>query len=168
MKKIHTAVAGLFAATALAVAAVSYAQPAGGMGPGFGPGMGMGMGHGHGPMGGGDPAAMVDTHLASLKTLLKINTSQEPAWQAFVTAAKAQAAGMQALHAQMQAGTATTAPERMAQHAAAMQQRSAGMATMSTAFSTLYAALTPEQKAIADQHAGQMAQRGMGRGRHAG
>ena len=74
---------------------------------------------------------------------------------------------MQAMRAQMQQETGT-APERMAQHAAAMQQRAAGMATMSTAFSALYAVLTPEQKAIADQDLGMMGHHGMRFGRRAG
>ena len=74
---------------------------------------------------------------------------------------------MQAMHAQMQEG-AGTAPERMAQHTAAMQQRAAGMATMTNAFSALYAVLTPEQKAIADQNVGMMGHRGMRFGPRAG
>ena len=64
---------------------------------------------------------------------------------------------MQAMRAQMQQD-AGTAPERMAQRATAMQQRAAGMATMTNAFGALYAVLTPEQKAIADQNVGMMGQ----------
>jgi protein CpxP len=165
MKKIHTVVAGVVAGVALAVAAVAYAQPSGGMGHGSGPGMGMG--HGHGPMAGGDPSVMVDSHLGDLKAQLKITPAQEAAWQTFTAAAKQQAAGMQAMHAQMQQDSGT-APERMAQRATAMQQRGAAMATMSNAFGSLYATLTPEQKAIADKNFGKMGNRGMGFGRHAG
>jgi Spy/CpxP family protein refolding chaperone len=165
MKRNHSLIAGVVAGVALAVAAATYAQPYGGMGQGYGPGMGMG--HGHGPMAGVDPAAMVDARLNDLKTQLKINTSQEAAWQAYATQAKAQAASMQALRAQMQQD-AGTAPERMAQRTAAMQQRAAGMATMTNAFGSLYAVLTPEQKAIADQYVGLGGHRGMGFGRRAG
>ena len=71
-----------------------------------------------------------------------------------------QAASMQAMRAQMQA-SAGTAPEQMGQRATAMQQRAAGMATIANAFSALYAVLTPEQKAIADQHVGTMGHGGM-------
>lgn len=163
MNKIHTVLAGAIAGVTLAIATVTFAQPFGGMGHG----PGMGMGQGQGPIAGVDPSVMVDSHLADLKAQLKIATAQEPAWQAFTTAAKQQAAGMQAMHVQMQQSTGT-APERMAQHAAMMQQRGAAMATMSTAFSSLYAVLTPEQKAVADQHAGMMSQRGMRHGMHAG
>ena len=166
MKKIHTVMAGLIAGVSLAVATASFAQPfGGGMGHG---GPGMGMGPGHGPMAAGDPAAMVDARLAAMKTQLQITAAQEAAWAAFAAAARQQATAMQALHTQMQQGTGT-APERMAQRAAAMQQRSAGMAAMSTVFASLYAVLTPEQKAFVDQHAGRFAgERGMGMGRHAG
>ena len=156
MTRTHTLIAGLVAGVALAVAAATYAQPYGGMGHGFGPGMGMG----HGPMAGVDPAAMADSHLSNLKAQLRINTSQEAAWQAFATQAKAQAASMQAMRAQMQQD-AGTAPERMAQRTTAMQQRAAGMATMTNAFGALYAVLTPEQKAIADQNGGMMGHHGM-------
>jgi len=62
---------------------------------------------------------------------------------------------------------AGTAPERMAQRTTAMQLRAAGMATMTNAFGALYAVLSPEQKAIADQNVGMMGHRGMGFGRRA-
>jgi periplasmic protein CpxP/Spy len=158
MKKMHTVVAGVVTGVALAVATVTIAQPFGGMGHGFGPGMGMGPGHG--PMAGVDPSVMVDSHLNDLKAQLKITAAQDAAWQTFTAAAKQQAAGMQAMRAQMQQDSGT-APERMAQHATAMQQHGAAMATMTNAFSSLYAVLTPEQKAIADQNFGMMGHRGM-------
>ena len=164
MTRTQSLIAGLVARLTLAVAATTYAKPYGGMGQGFGPGMGMG--HGHGPMAGVDPAAMADSHLSDLKAQLKINPSQEAAWQAFATQAKAQTASMQAMRAQMQQDTGT-APERMAQRTTAMQQRAAGMATMTNAFGALYAVLTPEQKTIADQNVGMMGHRGMGSGRRA-
>ena len=178
MKKIPTIVAGV----ALAVAAVAFAQPFGGMGPGFGPGMGSGYGHGmgmgpgagpgmgwgHGPGAGFDPAVMVDSRLSNLKAQLQITAAQEPAWQAFTAAARQQVADMQAIHNQMQQQGAGTAPERLALHSAIMQQRSAAMATMSTAFNALYAVLTPEQKTLADQQHGMMGSRGMGFGPRGG
>ena len=118
-------------------------------------------------MAGVDPAAMAESHLADLKAQLKITSAQEAAWQTFTAQAKQQAASMQAMRAQMQDGTGT-APERMGQRATAMQQRAAGMATMTNAFSALYAVLTPEQKAIADQNVGMMGGRGMRHGPRAG
>jgi len=126
----------------------------------------MGMGPGHGPMAAVDPATMVDSHLSYMKTQLKITTDQESAWQAFATAAKQQAAGMQALHTQMW-DTTGIAPDRMALHAQAMQQCATSMAAMTDAFKALYAVLTPEQQAIADQNFGMACHRGMPFGRGA-
>lgn len=161
MNRIYAVAAGLVAGVALAVAAVTYAQPFSDMGPGFAHGMGMGPGHGR--MAGVDPTTFVDSRLADLKTQLNITTTQESAWQAFADAAKQQATGMQAMRVQMQAESGT-APERMAQRASAMQQRAEGMTTMSKALDGLYAVLTPEQKTIADHHFGTMGPHG----RHSG
>lgn len=170
MKKIHTVVAGVVAGVVLAVAAATYAQPFGGMGSGFGPGFGqgmrMGMGPGHGPITAADAAALIDARLGEFKAQLNITSSQEAAWQAFTAAAKQQAEGMQALRTQMQQATGT-ASDFMVQRAQVMQQRAAGMTTMTNAFNALYAVLTPEQKAIADQHFG-MGFRGRGFGGRAG
>lgn len=180
MKTNFKLVAGIVAGVALAVAAASYAQPYGGMGPGaggamgmmgqgFGPAMGMhmGMGPGHGPMAGGDAAALMASRLGELKTQLKISAAQEGAWQAYVEQAKPLSAGMLASH-QQPPQNAATAPERMAQHAAAMQQRSTAMVAMSNSFNALYAVLTPEQKTIADQGFGMMGRHGMHFGQRAG
>jgi periplasmic protein CpxP/Spy len=164
MKKLSSVVTGVVAGVALAVAAVTYAQPFGGMGPGFGPGMGMGPGHG--PMAGVDPAAIADSRLSDMKTLLKITPEQETAWAAFAATAKQQAVSMQAARAQMW-DSAGTAPDRMAARTQVMQQRTAGMATMTTALNALYAVLTPEQKATADQNFGMAGHRGMGFARRA-
>jgi hypothetical protein len=71
------------------------------------------------------------------------------------------------MRAQMNQGAAT-APERMAQQTAMMQQRSTAMAARNSAFSTLYGVLTPEQKAVADKNFGQMGRHGMRFGQQAG
>jgi len=171
MKKLSSVVVGVAAGVALAFAAVTYAQPYGGMGPGYGPGMGYGhgpgMGYGHGPMTDADRAAMVDSRLANQKAALGITAAQEAAWQAFAAKAKEQAASMQAARAQL-GDPATAAPDRMAQRAQMMQQRAAGMAAMSNALDALYDVLTAEQKAIADQSFGMAGHRGKPYGRRAG
>jgi hypothetical protein len=102
-----------------------------------------------------------------MKAQLQITAAQEPAWQAFTAARKQQAAAMQAMHAQMQQD-AGNAADRMAQHSAAMQQQGAAMANVSNAFKTLYATLSPEQKAVADQGFGKMGHRGKGGGHRHG
>jgi periplasmic protein CpxP/Spy len=172
MKRTLAVVVGI---AGVALAAIASAQPFG-MGPGAGPrfgaggpgfGPGMGMRAGHGPMVGVDSAAAIDARMSDLKTQLKITPEQEAAWQTFSAAAKQQAAGMQALREQMHSA-AGTASERMTEHTQAMQQRSAAMTATANAFNALYAVLTPEQKAIADQRHGPMAHRGMPFGGRAG
>ena len=171
MKKITTAVRIAVGAAALAVAAVATAQPCGGMGAGFGPGMGMrggpGMGPGYGAHGPVDHAAVADGRLAYLKSALKITPAQESAWEAFAATSKAQAGSMDAMREKMWQGGAS-APERAAARAEAMQQRATAMAAASKAIGGLYAVLTPEQKAIADQNLGQGGPYAMRFGRRAG
>lgn len=162
------------------------AQGAGPMGGGYGPGMmggGPRGGYGPGMMGGGprggfgpgmagaqgNPAANAAARLAFLQTELGITADQESAWQAYAKQVKQQAESMQALRAQAPAA-AQSAPERINQRAAFAKQRAAHMEAMSAAVKDLYAVLTPEQKAVADQHFGgarmsQFNQRGYGRGR---
>ena len=121
-------------------------------GQGYGPGAGRG---GMGPAMWSNPAAGIEGHLAALKVELKITPDQDKAWQAFTGKAKAQAETMPARRAQMFAQMSATnqsAPDRLAQRTEFAKQRIAGMETMTAAVKDLYAALTPEQKAIADQH----------------
>ena len=54
----------------------------------------------------------------------------------------------------MAAGAQAAPPDRMIQRAELMKQRTASMEAMGTALKDLYAVLTPEQKAVADQHFG--------------
>ena len=132
-------------------------------GPGYG---GMGWGGGHmGGYGGGygmGPQAMfnaysgnADEALAALKSDLGITAKQDSAWQAFTKNARQQDENRQAWFARMQqARSAGSAPELLAQRAQFTKQRQAEMDANVAALKTLYAALTPEQKAIADQRFG--------------
>jgi len=149
----------------LAAAAVS-AHPSGyGMGSGMMGGYGQGYGMGPGMMGGYGPGygmgqqAMFNAHsgnadegLAALKSELGITAKQDPAWQAFVNNAKQQNESRQAWFAKMhEARSAGSAPELLAQQTELMKQRQSEMETSTAALKNLYATLTPEQKAIADQ-----------------
>ena len=147
----------------------------GGMGPGMmggdpghGPRAGYGPGAGRGGMGHGmwsNPAAAAEGYLAALKVELKITPDQDQAWQAFAARAKTRAEAMPARRAQMIAQMSAanqSAPDRLAQRTEFAKQRIADMETMTAAVKELYAALTPEQKAIADQH---LARGPMGGGR---
>ncbi len=143
----------------LGAAVVSAHSHGWGGGPGYGMGHGMhgGMGPGYG-MGRGMSGAYpgtVEDRLEALKSELSITATQEPAWQAFVDNAKQQVESRQAWFNKMhEAGAAASAPERLEQQTEMMKQRQAHLESSATALKNLYAALTPEQKAIADQRFG--------------
>ena len=135
----------------------------GGYGPGYGMGPGWGMrGYGGGPGYGMGPQAMfggnygnVDDSLVTLKEQLGITAKQDGAWQAFAKNAKQQSENRQAWFAKMQqARSAGSAPEFLAQQTEFMKQRQTELEANAAALKNLYAALTPEQKAIADQSFG--------------
>ncbi|MBE0613639.1 MAG: Spy/CpxP family protein refolding chaperone [Burkholderiales bacterium] len=146
--------------------------PGNGMGPGmmggYGPGPGYGMGWGGGHMGGYGPgygmgpqamfnayAGNTDEGLDALKSELAITEKQDSAWQAFAKNAKKQSENRQAWFAKMrEARSAGSAPELLEQRTELMKQRQAEMEANAKALKDLYAALTPEQKAIADQRFG--------------
>lgn len=161
MKSSRKIIAGLLVAAGLAATgAIAYAHPEG-FGRGWGGcaygGAGPGT-MGYGPMGpgmmaGSGPAAHLDARLAYLKTELKLAPNQESAWQAYAQQARQQAESMQALPAQP-AAAAQSAPELLNQRAEFAKQRAADMESMSVAVKNLYAALTPEQKTIADRYFG--------------
>ena len=126
-----------------------------GYGPGAGMGpMGYGPGRGMGPQSYGNPAAAADARLAYLKSELKITSGQETAWKAFADQAKQQAEAMQAWMTTVQGSTQATAPERLELRNQIMKKRQEQMEKSTAALKDLYAALTPEQKTIADQRFG--------------
>lgn len=142
-----------------------------GQGPGYGAGMGPGMGHmgrgtmgpGMGPQAWGNPSAMADARNAYFKSELKITPAQESAWQAYADQTKQQVEAMQALRSSVQGSAQATAPERLEQRNQVMKQRQEQMEKATAAFKQLYAVLSPEQKALADQRIGygMMGGRGM-------
>ena len=181
------AVLGLALGAAFAGTTV-HAQPYGwgmhggmgyGMGRGMGPGMGMGMGpgacmaeaacpgmgpgYGRGPGASGAPGAFLENRLSGLKSELKITPAQEGAWGAYADEAKKQADAMGKLHETMRGSTAATLPERMELRNQMWKQREARTEAMTQKTKDLYAALTPEQKSIADRRMGGMGP-GMGGG----
>lgn len=141
--------------------------PGGGAGPmGHGPmgrGMGQGMGQGTGPQGNFNPSAMADARSAYFKSELKITPAQESAWKAFADQRKQQVETMLALRATVQGGAKATAPERLDLRNQTAKKRQEQMEKMTAAFKDLYAVLTTEQKALADQRIGfgMMGGRGM-------
>lgn len=160
---------GIGAALSLGLgAAVVNAHPYGyGPGWGMGGGMGSGMGGGWGPgsmgghgmgmggrgMGMANPTAAIEGRLAYQKAQLKITPAQENAWQAYANVARKQAEAMQNSRNTVLASPPATAAERLELHNKIMKDRLAQFEATNAAFKTLYAQLTPEQRAIADDRA---------------
>ena len=190
MKRVTKIAIGAVTVLTLGLTTVAVTAHAHGYGPGWGMGMGQGygpgygpgagMGRGMGPMGQGpqdygrmmqgmgpqafaNPGAFAESRLAGLKAQLNITAAQEPAWNAFAGQAKQQAEAMQKLMSSAQGSAQASAPERIEQQAQFMKQRQEQMEKGAAAFKELYAVLSPEQKALADQGfgPGMMGGRGM-------
>jgi hypothetical protein len=179
MKRVTKIALGVGTALTFGLAAaVVNAHPYGygpgrgmGPGPGYGPGAGMGRGMGpmaYGPMGMwsmgygpmrqgvgpqafANPSAFAESRLAGFKAELKITADQESAWKVFADQTKQQAEAMQKLMTSAQGSAQATAPERIEQRNQIMKQWQAQMENGTAAFKDLYAVLSPEQKALADQ-----------------
>jgi Spy/CpxP family protein refolding chaperone len=91
-------------------------------------------------------------HLDKLKADLKIQPSQEGAWQAYAQKVKEKGEKMKALHQQAHANANLTLPERLDQQISFMKQREANMEEMAVTLKALYATLTPEQRVVMDKH----------------
>lgn len=120
---------------------------------GHGP-MPHGMAHGMGPRGAFNPRAMADARMAYLKSELNITPAQETSWKAFADQRKQQVEAMLALRASVQGSAQATAPERLELRSQMMKKRQEQMEKTAAAFRQLYAVLTPEQKALANQRVG--------------
>ncbi|HEV7821515.1 MAG TPA: Spy/CpxP family protein refolding chaperone [Burkholderiales bacterium] len=171
-------IASMIAAAALAASgSLVHAQPqksateSGARADGPGERHGMRGGHQrHGQF--SNPAARVEGYLAALKVELKITPAQEKAWQTFADKTRKQAEARSAQRAKFKGSKPAdnvSAPERMAQRTAFMKQAVASMEARTAAVTELYAALTPEQKALADKqfargHGGRFHRGGHGHG----
>ena len=110
---------------------------------------------GRGPgMMGGQPrlGALVGGRLAYLKAELGITEAQTEAWNGYAAAVEARIEGMQAIHTSMwetlQQGTAL---ERMDARIASMESMLDAMKALKPATEALYAALSDDQKKLADE-----------------
>jgi len=144
-------------ATTLALGAAASAVQA------HGASSGAAHGRGH-----GDPVAAADQGLARLKSDLKITAAQETAWNAYAEQIKQHAGEMQALHSTMQnsasGNTRPTAPERAERQAQFAKQQQEYLERLAVLTKDLYAALTPEQRTLADQRLGGGRRFAMGHG----
>lgn len=124
------------------------------MGPGYGMGYGNGPGYRGGPQGRiGGYAGTQD--LAGLKSELGITAKQEPVWKAFVDRTQREDEHRQAWFEQMrEARAAGSLPELLAQRNEIAKQHQADREATTASLKNLYAALTPEQKAVAEERLG--------------
>ncbi|MCX7173226.1 MAG: Spy/CpxP family protein refolding chaperone [Proteobacteria bacterium] len=159
MTSTRKIIVGIATVLSLGMAAAVHAQT-----PGSGPGMGpMGVPGARGPGGNFDPAAMLDARMTYLKSALKITAAQEPAWNDYTAAVKAQLDAMKAARTAAAQSATLPAPQRMLQHLDLMQQHLVSMRSFVTQdVQKLYSALTPEQQAVADKLLGKP-HRGFGR-----
>ncbi|MFP5517847.1 MAG: Spy/CpxP family protein refolding chaperone [Alphaproteobacteria bacterium] len=132
------------------------------MGPGMmGPGMMeqmmpmmrqmmMGQQGGMGAM--GLPFERVEGRIAFLKAELEITDAQAPQWNAFADTLRSNAKAHQAMHEQMTKGGLPSAwPERLAAQQKALSTRLDAVKALEAAAKPLYAALSDDQKKVADQ-----------------
>jgi hypothetical protein len=96
----------------------------------------------------------IDTRLASLHEALRINEAQEAVWTRYAEAysRSASSTGMDVMGSMrpMSAMRVTPLPERLHHHEAMMSTHLASLRDLRTALDPLYAALSAEQKVIAD------------------
>ena len=112
----------------------------------------------NGGMGGmGGPMAMmhsrhVEGRIAFLKTELKITDLQAQQWNAFADVLRQNATAMMTMReTMMQGGTTASAPEQAERRVKLMSARLETMKAIAAAETALYAALSDEQKKIADE-----------------
>jgi len=121
------------------------------------------------------PVDRVEARLAYLKTALKITAAQETQWNAFAEVRRKQARDaaqrreqFRAKRAERQKGTRPTAVERMERRQARLAIVSARLNETLAATKPLYAALSPEQRKIADEVLAPRGPRGRGGPGHRG
>jgi hypothetical protein len=115
------------------------------------------MGGGHGGFICGKMTAHIEGRLAFLKTELKITPEQEPLWNAYADAVRANAktigercTAMMGMRGQ-DGGKTTNLPERLDAQEQFMMGRLDALRAVGKTLKPLYAALSDEQKQLADQ-----------------
>ena len=110
-----------------------------------------------GAMMGGMPMTHVEGRLAFLKTELKITAAQEPQWSKFADAFRAVGRTTKSMEGRMmQGGAGATAPDLLARQERQLTARLDAVRTIKATFDPLYAALSGEQKKVADELMGHM------------
>ncbi len=97
-------------------------------------------------------AAQVERRIAGLQRRLKITPEQQPQWDAFAAVMRQNAARIETLQRERADKVATmNAPDDMRSYADVARAHADDLQRLAAAFDTLYAAMTPEQKAAADR-----------------
>ena len=100
----------------------------------------------------GLPFEHVEGRIAFLKAELRITEAQAPQWNAFADTLRSNAKAHQAMHEQMTKGGMPSAwPDRLAAQQKALATRLDAAKALEAAAKPLYAALSDEQKKVADQ-----------------
>ena len=100
----------------------------------------------------GLPFEHVEGRIAFLKAELGITDAQAPQWNAFADTLRSNAKAHQAMHEQMTKGGLPSAwPDRLAVQQKVLVTRLDAMKALEAAAKPLYAALSDEQKKVADQ-----------------
>ena len=137
-----TIAAGACLAAALAVLAPAHAESNGN-------GIMRRNGSGHAPGFFHGAQAATRALLAVLHERLAITSAQEAAWQAFADAVVAQAADADAA---AQAAAPANAVDALNLQASVLHKQADDASTVAQAFTTLYAQLTPAQRAVVDSY----------------
>ena len=96
--------------------------------------------------------APVERRIAGLQRRLKITPEQQPQWDAFAAVMRQNAGHMETLQRERADKVATmNAPDDMRSYADVARAHADDLQRLAAAFDTLYAAMTPEQKAEADR-----------------
>jgi LTXXQ motif family protein len=102
-------------------------------------------------MAAGRPFQHIEGQVAFYKTELKITDAQEPLWNAFAEALRGHATRQQAMAKATEAKGVVAVPEQMERRIAMLTALLDAMQSMQAAAKPLYAALTDEQKKLADE-----------------
>ena len=95
--------------------------------------------------------AQVERHIAGLQRRLKMTPAQQPQWEAFTAVMRQNATHMETLQRdRAERVTAMSAPEDMRSYAEVARAHADDLQRLVPAFDALYAAMTVEQKAVAD------------------
>lgn len=96
--------------------------------------------------------AQVERHIAGLRRRLGITAAQQPQWDAFAAVMRQNALHMKTMQRdRADRVELMTAPEDMRSYADVVRAHADDLGRLLPAFEALYAAMTPEQKALADR-----------------